>query len=124
MSAMGGEIINLADKLRKFADHWSPRVVAALNDYQVKLAKIQGEFVWHSHAETDELFLVLEGAMSIELRDGEVRLGKGDLYVVPRGVEHKPRAEQECHILLLEPRGVVNTGDAQSGLTAETDVWI
>lgn len=121
---MQGKAINLADKFAKFSERWSPRVVAGLNDYQVKLAKIEGEFVWHSHPDTDELFLVLKGEMTIELRDGSATLEEGDLYVVPKGVEHKPRAEHECHLLLLEPRGVVNTGDAQSDLTAENDVWV
>jgi mannose-6-phosphate isomerase-like protein (cupin superfamily) len=124
MKTARSEAIDLAGKFRKITEHWSPRVIAELNDYQVKLAKIQGEFVWHSHADTDELFLVIEGEMTIELPDGSVRLRKGDLYVVPRGVDHRPRAEHECHVLLLEPRGVVNTGDADSDLTAEDDAWI
>ena len=118
------EAINLAEKCRKFSDQWSPRVIAGLNDYQVKLAKIQGGFVWHQHADTDELFLVLKGEMTIELRDGSVKLSEGELFVVPRGVEHKPYAEQECHLLLIEPGGVVNTGETVSDLTAEGDVWI
>ena len=118
--------INLRDKLRRFADHWSPRVVAEMNDYQFKLAKIQGEFVWHSHPETDEVFLVLDGEMIIEFRDGMVELTAGEMYVVPKGVEHKPVAARECAILLIEPRGVVNTGDTTDagGLTAPNDVWV
>lgn len=116
--------INLLDKFQKFKDLWSPRVVAELNDYQVKLARIDGEFIWHDHADTDELFLCLEGSMTIEMHDGNVQLGPGDLYVVPKGVAHKPIAHGECKILLLEPRGVVNTGTEQSTLTAENDRWI
>ena len=121
---MTGQPVNLKDKLARFADHWAPRVVAELNDYQVKLAKVQGEFVWHDHPDTDELFLVVDGELTIEFRDRRVELSAGDLFVVPRGVEHKPFAENECHILLIEPRGVVNTGDAGGDLTAEGDVWI
>lgn len=117
-------VINLEEKLRRFSEHWSPRVVAEMNDYQFKLAKFEGRFVWHSHEETDEVFLVLAGRMGIELRDGTVELGEGDLYVVPRGTEHRPFAEEECHVLLVEPRGVVNTGEADSALRAENDVWI
>ena len=116
--------INLADKFGKFSDHWSPRVIAEMNDYQFKLAKIEGEFIWHRHADTDEVFIVLEGAMKIELPDGEVSLRAGEMFVVPRGVEHRPSAEQECRIMLVEPRGVMNTGEKSVELTAENDVWI
>lgn len=117
--------INLGEKLALFADHWSPKIIAELNDYQIKLVKIAGEFVWHSHEETDELFLCLKGAVEIELADdGSVRLEEGELYVVPRGVEHRPVAREECHVLLIEPRGVVNTGDAAGELTAPQDQWI
>lgn len=119
------DVVNLAQKLARIDAHWSPRVVAELNDYQLKLVKLQGEFVWHQHADTDELFLVLQGRMGIRLRDGEVRLESGELYVVPRGVEHQPYAEDECHVLLIEPRGVVNTGDAEdTSLQAENDRWV
>ena len=118
------EVIHLADKLARFDQHWSPRVVAELNDYQFKLAKLEGEFVWHQHDDTDEAFLVLDGALVIDFEDGSVDLAAGDLLVVPRGVRHRPRAERECHVLLLEPRGVVNTGDAGGELTAEPDQWI
>ncbi|MDX1380417.1 MAG: cupin domain-containing protein [Xanthomonadales bacterium] len=118
------EVIHLADKLARFDQRWSPRVVAELNDYQFKLAKLEGEFVWHQHDDTDEAFLVLEGALAIDFEDGSVDLAAGDLLVVPKGVRHRPRAERECHVLLLEPRGVVNTGDAGGELTAGTDQWI
>jgi mannose-6-phosphate isomerase-like protein (cupin superfamily) len=125
---MTGDAINLAKKLAGFSQHWSPRVVAEMNDYQFKLVKMQGEFVWHSHEDTDEVFLVLHGQMEIGLRDpalGErdVVLGEGEMYVIPRGVEHITRAREECHAVIIEPRGVVNTGDATSTLTAENDVW-
>lgn len=116
--------INLAEKFSKFTKHWSPRVVGEMNDYQFKLVKIQGDFVWHDHKDTDEVFIVIEGEMSISFRDGEVKLSTGEMYVVPKGVEHKPYAAKECHIMLVEPRGVLNTGDAISELTAENDVWI
>jgi mannose-6-phosphate isomerase-like protein (cupin superfamily) len=116
--------INFADKLSKFSDQWSPKVIAEMNDYQFKLAKLEGEFVWHNHPDTDEVFIVIEGSMKIELEDGVVELSAGEMYVVPKGVMHKPSAEKECQIMLVEPRGVVNTGEADSDLTAENDVWI
>lgn len=121
---MASEVVNLAEKLAKFSEPWSPRVVAELNDYQLKVAKFKGEFVWHRHEDTDEVFLVLHGTLGIELRDGVVHLSEGELYVVPRGAEHKPFAEEECHVLLIEPRGVVNTGDAGGELQAENDLWV
>ncbi len=116
--------INLSEKLALFDDYWRPRVIAEMNDYQIKLVKIQGEFAWHAHDDTDELFLVLSGAMKIMFRDGVMDLSAGEMCVVPKGVEHKPLAPQACHVLLVEPRGVVNTGDSSSELTAENDVWI
>jgi mannose-6-phosphate isomerase-like protein (cupin superfamily) len=116
--------VNLREKLARFQEHWSPKVIAELNDYQLKVAKLQGEFVWHTHAHTDELFLVLEGRLRIDFRDGAVELGPGELYIVPKGVEHKPFADGECSVLLVEPRGVVNTGETGGGLTAPNDVWI
>ncbi|HZW50536.1 MAG TPA: cupin domain-containing protein [Rudaea sp.] len=115
--------VNFKDKLARFSEHWSPRVIAEMNDYQFKLAKIQGEFVWHSHAETDEAFIVLEGAMTLEFRDRSVALSAGEMYVVPKGVEHRPLASRECCIMLVEPRGVVNTGEAGGAYTAKNDVW-
>jgi len=118
------QAINFQDKLSRFTDHWAPKVVAQMNDYQLKLVKIQGEFVWHSHPDTDEVFIVLDGRMRIELRDGGVDLGPGEMFVVPKGVEHKPSAPDECRILLVEPSGVVNTGDAGGAKTAPNDVWI
>jgi mannose-6-phosphate isomerase-like protein (cupin superfamily) len=105
-------------------EQWSPRVVAELNDYQFKLVRIEGDFVWHDHPETDEAFLVLEGELRIDLRDGAVTLGPGELFVVPRGIEHKPFAEKEVKLLLIEPRGILNTGRAGGERTAANDVWI
>ncbi len=117
--------INLQEKLTKFTEHWSPKIIAQLNDYHLKLAKVQGEFVWHDHPETDEVFIVVYGHLTICFRDGKVSLSEGEMFVVPKGVEHKPVAEQECHILLIEPAGLVNTGNAiDSELTAPNDVWI
>jgi mannose-6-phosphate isomerase-like protein (cupin superfamily) len=116
--------INLHDKLSKFSEHWSPKIISQMNDYQFKLAKVQGEFVWHDHPETDEMFLVIKGQLQIHLRDGVVTLNEGEMYVVPKGVEHKPVADNECHILLVEPAGTVNTGDVVSEKTAPNDTWI
>jgi mannose-6-phosphate isomerase-like protein (cupin superfamily) len=116
--------VRLREKLGLFEDRWAPRVVAELNDLQFKVAKLEGEFVWHRHDDTDEAFLVIEGELVLEFREGSVTLAAGDLLVVPRGVEHRPRADRECHVLLVEPRGVVNTGDAGGELTAPGDVWV
>ena len=114
-------VVDLRDELSLFSEHWSPKVVATLNDYEVKVAKVKGEFVWHSHADTDELFLVVDGTLTIQLPDGDVTLSPGQLFVVPRGVEHCPVAAEEASILLIEPAGVVNTGEAGGGLTATHD---
>ena len=116
--------INLAEKLTLFSEHWSPRVVAEMNDYQFKLAKLDGEFVWHNHEDTDEVFIVVKGSMHIEMKHETVQLSEGEMYVVPKGVMHKPYSETECHVMLVEPRGVVNTGDAGGELTAENDIWV
>jgi mannose-6-phosphate isomerase-like protein (cupin superfamily) len=116
--------INFRDKLARFSDHWSPKIVAEMNDYQFKLVKLRGEFVWHDHKHTDEVFIVLSGQMDIEFRDGVVRVGAGEMFVVPKGEEHRTRAADECHALVIEPRGVVNTGDAGGELTAANDVWV
>lgn len=118
------QAINLAEKLSLFSEHWSPKVVAEMNDYQFKLAKLSGEFTWHAHQHTDEVFLVLAGEMAIEFRDKTVSLSVGELCVVEKGVEHKPIAQSECHVLIIEPKGVVNTGDAGGELTAPNDVYI
>ena len=116
--------ININDKLNKFSDLWSPRVIAEMNDYQFKLAKVKGEFVWHSHKDTDETFIVLDGELLIEFRDDKIKLNKGELYIVPKGVEHKPYAENECHIMLIEPKGIINTGDKSTKLTSKNDIWV
>lgn len=117
--------INFETKLGLFSEQWSPKVIAQMNDYQFKIVKIEGDFVWHSHEDTDETFIVLEGNLRIDFRDGYVDLAKGEMYVVPKGVEHKPYAALEVKMLLIEPCGVVNTGDEGSSVrTAENDVWI
>ena len=116
--------INFKEKLSKFRDHWSPKVVAEMNDYQFKLVKVQGEFVWHDHPDTDEVFIILEGKLDIEFRDGKVSLESGEMFVVPKGFEHKPVAKNECKMMLVEPKGLINTGETNSELTAENDVWI
>ena len=121
---MNYESINFQEKLTKFSEHWTPKIIAQMNDYHFKLVKVKGEFVWHDHAETDEVFVVLKGKLEIQFRDGAVYLNEGEMYVVPKGVEHRPFAKDECQILLIEPAGLVNTGDAQSELTAPNYVWI
>jgi mannose-6-phosphate isomerase-like protein (cupin superfamily) len=118
------EIINLEEKFSLMEDHWSPGIIAQLNDYHIKIAKIQGEFVWHSHPETDEVFLVIQGQFKIHLRDQLLELTEGELCVIPKGVEHKPTAEEECLILMVEPAGTLNTGDAGGDLTLEDTPWI
>ena len=116
--------VNLKSKFDLFSDHWAPRVIAQMNDYQFKLVKIEGEFVWLTHDDNDEMFIVHRGSMIIELRDRVLTLGPGQLVVIPRGVEHRPVAAAECEVMLLERAGLVNTGDAESDLTAENDIWI
>jgi mannose-6-phosphate isomerase-like protein (cupin superfamily) len=118
---MPNSAVDLAEKLSAFSDHWSPKVVARINDYEIKVVKVQGEFTWHSHADTDELFLVINGELTIQMRDGNVTLQPGQLFVVPRGVEHCPIAEGEVQAVIIEPTGVINTGDAGGSLTAEHD---
>ena len=116
--------IRLQDKLSNFSEQWSPKIIARMNDYHFKVAKVQGEFVWHDHPETDEVFLVLSGRLKIQFRDGEVVISEGEMFVVPKGVEHKPVAERECHILLVEPAGTVNTGSLVNERTVANDLWI
>lgn len=118
------EPISLLDKFARFTDQWSPKVVSEMNDIQFKLARLEGPFVWHQHDHTDEAFFVVKGVLRILLRDGEVAIPEGSLYVVPKGVEHCPVADSECLVMIIEPRGVVNTGDAGGSLTAPNDVWI
>ncbi len=116
--------INFRDKLAKIPDFWQPRVVAEMNDYQFKLVRIEGDFLWHDHAETDETFIVLEGTLRIDFRDDFVLIGPGEMFVVPKGVEHKPSAETEVRMMLIEPRGTVNTGAEGGERTALNDQWI
>ncbi len=118
------EKVTLAEKFGRFHDYWSPRIVGELNDSYVKLVKLEGEFVWHHHAEEDELFLVVKGRLRIKLRDGEVRLEPGELVVIPRGVEHLPVAEEEVHVLLLEPKSTLNTGNVQNERTVADLEWV
>ena len=117
-------VINFTEKFDLISEHWSPKIIAQMNDYHFKIAKIQGEFIWHSHPETDEVFIVIHGKMRIELRDQAVNLETGEMFVVPKGVEHKPVAEGECQILLIEPAGTVNTGDAGGERTVTQTEWI
>lgn len=121
---MDRRAINLRRKFELFADKWQPKVVAALNDYQFKLVRIEGDFIWHDHQETDEAFMVLEGTLRIDFEDGAVRLTAGEMFVVPKGVRHRPCAEGEVKLLLVEPRGVANTGAEDGDRTAPNDVWI
>ena len=116
--------INFKEKYSKFNKHWSPRIIAEMNDYQFKIAKIKGDFVWHNHKDTDETFIVVEGEMTLKFRDSEIKLSKGELCVVPKGVDHKPCADNECKILVVEPRGVINTGDKIVDMTITKDQWI
>lgn len=116
--------INFAEKYALFHERWAPKVVAEMNDYQFKIVRLEGEFVWHTHADTDETFIVLEGELVIHFRDGEVTVAAGEMYVVKKGVEHKPSAARETKLLLIEPRGVLNTGDETNERTAVNDVWI
>ena len=124
MPATPYQPIRFADKLSRIHDQWQPRVVAEMNDYQFKVVKIQGDFIWHDHADTDETFIVLEGELRIDFRDGAVTLSAGEMFIVPKGKEHKPYAEKEVKLLLIEPRGVKNTGGETSERTALNDVWI
>lgn len=119
------QAINFVEKFAQFDDVWSPKVIAQMNDYQFKVVKLEGEFVFHSHADTDEVFWVLEGQLRIEFNDGHVDLAPGEMFVVPKGVEHKPVAKERVHAVIIEPHGVINTGDARgSQRTAPNDVWI
>ncbi len=116
--------LNFAQKLSLFNEQWTPRVIAEMNDYQFKVVKLQGDFIWHDHADTDETFIVLEGQLRIDFRDGQVSVSQGEMFVVPKGVEHKPYAEHEVKLLLIEPKGVLNTGHEGGERTAVNDVWI
>ena len=121
---MAYRAINFAQKFRLFTEQWQPKVVAQMNDYQFKVVRIEGDFIWHNHEETDETFIVLEGTLRIDFEDGAVRLAAGEMFVVPKGVRHKPYAEGEVKLLLIEPQGLVNTGSEGGERTAPNDVWI
>jgi mannose-6-phosphate isomerase-like protein (cupin superfamily) len=121
---MDYEAVNLEDKFGLFTEQWQPRVVAEMNDYQFKVVKLQGDFIWHDHKDTDEAFIVIDGVLRIDFRDGAVHIGPGEMFVVRKGVEHKPYAEREVKLMLIEPRGVKNTGDQGGERTAPNDVWI
>lgn len=121
---MGKEAINIKEKFSGFSEKWSPKIIAQMNDYHFKVARVEGDFVWHDHKDTDEVFLIIEGELRIDFRDGSVTLREGEMFVVPKGVEHKPFAQKECKILLVEPAGTINTGDAGGIQTAKDNVWI
>ena len=121
---MSHKAINLENKFGLFSEQWNPKVIAEMNDYQFKVVKLQGDFIWHDHKDTDETFIVIEGDLRIDFRDGDVHIKAGEMFVVPKGVEHKPYAENEVKLMLIEPRGVINTGHEDSSRTAQNDVWI
>jgi mannose-6-phosphate isomerase-like protein (cupin superfamily) len=116
--------INFLQKFKLFDERWSPKVIAEMNDYQFKIVKLHGDFVWHDHKNTDETFIVIEGELRIDFRDGSVSISAGEMFVVPKGIEHKPYAREEVKLLLIEPRGVLNTGEEVSERTAQNDIWI
>lgn len=116
--------ISFAEKFARLTEQWQPRVIAEMNDYQFKIARLQGDFIWHSHPDTDETFIIIEGELRIDFRDGAVTVKQGDMFVVPKGTEHKPFAAEEVKLLLIEPRGVTNTGDAGGDRTAPNDIWL
>ena len=121
---MNRKAINFQQKFSLFTEQWQPKVVAEMNDYQFKVVRLEGDFIWHDHQDTDETFIILEGKLRIDFRDGSVNLSAGEMFVVPKGVEHKPFADGEVKLLLIEPRGVTNTGHETSDRTAQNDVWI
>jgi len=118
------QAINFQHKFSLFNEQWQPKVIAEMNDYQFKIVRLEGDFIWHDHQDTDETFIVLEGRLRIDFRDGAVDLSAGEMFVIPKGIEHKPFAESEVKLMLIEPRGVLNTGDKPSDRTAQNDVWI
>tara|TARA_A100001037_G_scaffold238137_1_gene217454 strand:- start:848 stop:1216 length:369 start_codon:yes stop_codon:yes gene_type:complete len=117
--------INFKNKFEKFNDYWSPKIISEMNSYQFKLVKVNGEFIWHKHTDTDETFIVIHGKLTIQFRDGKVDIDEGEMYVVPKNTEHKPMALNECHIMIIEPKGVKNTGNkTNADLEAQNDIWI
>jgi mannose-6-phosphate isomerase-like protein (cupin superfamily) len=121
---MSYKAINLDEKFALFTEQWRPKVIAEMNDYQFKIVKLEGDFIWHDHKDTDETFIVIEGKLRIDFRDGVVDIGPGEMFVIPKGKEHKPYAEHEVKLMLIEPRGVKNIGEAAGERTAANDVWI
>ena len=122
---MNNHPINLEKKFKKFTDHWSPKVIGEMIDYQFKLGKVKGDFIWHHHLDTDETFFVIKGKLTIEFKNGKVDIEEGEMYIVPKGVEHKPMASNECQIMIIEPKGVINTGNKMdSKLKSDNDVWV
>ena len=121
---MSYRVINFSEKFRLIEEQWQPKVIAEMNDYQFKLVRLQGDFIWHDHKETDETFIVIDGVLRIDFRDGAVEISAGEMFIVPKGVEHKPYAQKEVKLLLIEPRGTLNTGDEGGERSAENDVWI
>lgn len=121
---MNREAVNFLQKFSLFTEQWKPKVIAEMNDYQFKLVRLEGDFIWHDHKDTDEAFIVLEGKLRIDFRNGAVDLSAGEMFVVPKGVEHKPFADGQVKLLLIEPRGVLNTGHESSNRTAKIDEWI
>ena len=117
-------VININEKFKLFSDLWNPRIICGLNDYHLKLVKVKGDFVWHKHDETDELFFVIKGNLKIDLKDETISLSDGEMFVIPKGVEHRPHSENVCEVLLMEPAGTVNTGDAGGDLTRPELEWI
>lgn len=122
---MNSNVVNFKEKFSKFNELWSPKIIAQMNDYHFKLAKVKGDFTWHDHKDSDEVFIVIEGSVRIDIVDEEsIFLEEGEMFVVPKGVKHKPYSETECKLLIIEPAGTVNTGEAGGELTAESNVWI
>ena len=121
---MRSKKINFENKYKKFSQHWTPHIIAEMNDYHFKLVKIKGDFIWHNHQTTDETFIVIEGEMYIQLENNKVKLSKGEMYIVQKGVEHKPYADKECKILIIEPKGIINTGGEKGDLTVSKEKWI
>ncbi len=121
---MNNAVVNFKQKFELFSDLWAPKIIAQMNDYHFKLARVEGDFTWHDHKETDEVFVVIEGVLRIDFDETEKTLHAGEMLVIPKGVKHKPYAEKECKILLIEPAGTLNTGDAGGAQTAPNDIWI
>ena len=116
--------VNLSQKLAKISDYWSPKVIAQMNNYHFKLAKVKDEFIWHKHEETDETFFVIKGQLTILLRDQDIVINEGEMVVIPKGVEHKPLADKECQIMLIEPKETINTGNIANEMTVKNNQWI